>query len=261
MANFLLQNDALEMEEFIITQLLDDNKYTHSYKKIQLSQLEDIKIDKNIVPIGTIEFITNVLRQIDSNFNIEVPIEIPTYLQTEEFLKRDYSIVTWDQIPRSGKYFLKDVSELKRLTVCTDMQFFINEDMFDYVPKSDFDFTLILPKSHLYQISSVFNFDSEYRVYIIDGKIDQISLYNGDATVLPDVKLIQKAVNLINFHEKWLKSYSLDVMVGKTGTAIVEVHNFASLGLYSTLWGNNLLYAYKDGIDYLLNDNSVKYLK
>ena len=48
----------------------------------------------------------------------------------------------------------------------------------------------------------------------------------------------------------------MDLMVSKIkGTAIVEVHNFTSCGLYSTIWGDNLLYAYRDGIDYLINDN------
>lgn len=44
-------------------------------------------------------------------------------------------------------------------------------------------------------------------------------------------------------------------MVGKKSTALIEVHNFTSCGLYSTLWGNNLLTAYKDGIKYLKKDN------
>ena len=114
-------------------------------------------------------------------------------------------------------------------------------------------------KGHDYVISSPYNIKSEYRVYVLDGDIEHISLYNGDATVLPDVNLIKKAVSLINYNEKWLRSYSLDIMVGNEGTAIIEVHNFTSLGLYSSIWGTDLIYAYRDGIDYLLNDNSIKY--
>ena len=45
--------------------------------------------------------------------------------------------------------------------------------------------------------------------------------------------------------------------MGKEGTAIIEVHNFTSVGLYTTLWGTDLLYAYRDGIDYLVNDNKI----
>lgn len=139
------------------------------------------------------------------------------------------------------------------------MDYFYNEELFDYKPKNELDSTLVLSKSHDYVISSPYNIKSEYRVYVLDGDIEHISLYNGDATVLPDVNLIKKAVSLINYNEKWLRSYSLDIMVGNEGTAIIEVHNFTSLGLYSSIWGTDLIYAYRDGIDYLLNDNSIKY--
>ena len=37
---------------------------------------------------------------------------------------------------------------------------------------------------------------------MIAGDLQQISLYNGYATELPDIKLIQKAVNLILYNEK-----------------------------------------------------------
>lgn len=85
----------------------------------------------------------------------------------------------------------------------------------------------------------------------------EILNYNGDCTKLPDISLIQKAVNLINYHEEYLKSYTIDVAVTSKGTCILEVHNFTSCGLYSTIWNSSLIYAYKDGIDYLRNDNHL----
>ena len=64
---------------------------------------------------------------------------------------------------------------------------------------------------------------------------------------------------VIQSNEKYLKSYTIDVIVGAFGTAVLEVHNFTSVGLYNTLWQCNLLDAYVDGINYLIYDNSVKY--
>ena len=258
--HILLQNDALEEEEFIIEKLLNRTKYTNTFTKLGLKDIDTIVPNNNNIPIGTIEFVTNLLKKIQPSFESEVPIEIPKYLQTEEFLKRSYKVGTWEDIPKSGKWFIKNVSVLKSFTICTEMSHFYNEELFDYKPKSELDSTLSLPKSHNYIISSPFNIQAEYRVYVLGGSIEHISLYDGDALIQPDIKLIQKAVNLINFNEQYLKSYSLDIMVGKTGTAIIEVHNFTSLGLYSTIWGTNLLYAYRDGINYLLYDNLVKYL-
>ena len=99
---------------------------------------------------------------------------------------------------------------------------------------------------------------TEQGASIINGKIEAISNYNGDVTILPDIHLINKAVGIINKNEEWLKSYTIDVMVGPKGTALIEVHNFASVGLYNTLWGDNLLYAYRQGIDYLVRDNRIR---
>ena len=65
-----------------------------------------------------------------------------------------------------------------------------------------------------------------------------------------------KSIRLIeNILQEYLKSYTIDVAVTSKGTCILEVHNFTSCGLYSTIWGSGLIYAYKDGIDYLRNDN------
>lgn len=139
------------------------------------------------------------------------------------------------------------------------MDFFINDEMFDYKPKTKFDATLSLPKSDDYIISSPYQIQSEYRIYVINGILSNIASYGDNVQPLPDIELINKAIKLINENESWLKSYSLDVMVGPAGTAIIEIHNFASLGLYSATFGMELLTAYIQGIEYFINDNSIKY--
>lgn len=234
MAKFLLQNDScLSIENNIILEFLNKNKYIHEYRYF----CGDMKKDE--IPIGDISFVTKWL---SSMYNIanENPIEIPKYLRTDEFLKRDYRIVPWAELPKQGKWFIKDVSELKK---------------FGQVVNFNYDNQLILNKNSLFQVSSIYNILSEYRVYVINGQIENVCNYDGDCTIFPDINLIKKAVNLILYHEEWLKSFTIDIMVGKEGTAIIEIHNFTSVGLYSNLWGSNLLYAYKDGIDYLINDN------
>jgi len=255
MAKFLIQSDkdALEIEEMIVRSLLLDTKHVHESRDVRLSELDGIT-EKGLVPVGTIPFVTKYLQNA-YGFEKENPIEIPDYLRTEEFLKRDYSIVTAEDIPRTGTFFLKDVSELKKFGQIITAEYFITDEMFDDAPRGKFDLTFAFPKEHLYQVSEIFNIKSEYRVYVIDGEIECIAHYNGDATLFPDINLIKKAVGLITLNEKWLKSYTIDVMVGPKGTALIEIHNFASVGLYSTIWGTDLLYAYRDGIDYLLNDN------
>jgi hypothetical protein len=259
MSNFLIQNDpgTLDFETMIVKDLLENEKYTHDFSEMGINELkyriESENIATTLIPIGTIEFVSLYIKYA---YGVETmnPIEIPKYLRTEEFLKRKYEIVTYDKIPKAGEWFIKDVSRLKKFGMVLDTTYQLPKDVFDE-PKTEFDTSLRLNKNHLYQVSEVFDIQSEYRVYVIDGKIQAISHYNGNPLILPDVNLIQKAVMLIECHEKWLKSYTIDVMVGSKGTAIVEIHNFTSVGLYSTLWGTNLLYAYRDGIDYLTHDN------
>lgn len=257
MSRYLLQNDSrgLDTDYYIIKEQLNKGKYVFNYIEVSEKELKDVgKIGD--IPIGDIGFVTKFLKEFHG-IKKENPIEIPEYLRTEEFLKRKYDIVTWDKIKetaKSGKYFIKDVSELKSFGEVIDTRY-MDIDMYFEEPEYKFSTNLVLSKEHLYQVSSLFNIQSEYRVYVIGGRIEAISNYNGDCTVLPDTELIKKAVNLISLNEKWLKSYTIDVMVGPKGTAIIEIHSFASVGLYNTLWGTNLIYAYRDGIDYLINDN------
>ena len=257
MAKFLIQSDknTLEFEEMIVRELLRDTKHVHESKDAYFSELDGIT-EKGLIPVGTIQFVTKYLQNA-YGFEKENPIEIPEYLRTEEFLKRNYSIVAAEDIPRTGTFFLKDVSELKKFGQVITADYFITDEMFDDAPRDRFDLSFTFPKDHLYQVSDIFDIKSEYRVYVIDGEIECIAHYNGDATLLPDVNLIKKAVALITLNEKWLKSYTIDVMVGPKGSAIIEIHNFASVGLYSTIWDTDLLYAYVDSINYLINDNKA----
>ena len=254
MAHFILQTDSnsLDIEYYIVKELFKKNRYLHSYLEVKTEDIKDL-ISKESVPIGDIPFVTKWLKQMHG-ITRENPIEIPKYLRTDEFLKRDYSIVTWDKLPEKGNWFIKDVSQLKTFGETVNCSFCDIKDCFKK-PEHSFSTYLVLDKTHLFQVSELFNVKSEYRVYVLGGNIEAISNYNGDCTLLPDVNLIKKAVALITLNEKWLKSYTIDVMVGPKGTAIIEVHNFASVGLYNTLWGSNLIYAYRDGIDYLINDN------
>ena len=69
-------------------------------------------------------------------------------------------------------------------------------------------------------------------------------------SVPPEV--IQKMIQEYSKAEDRPKSYTMDIMVTNEGTALLEIHTFVSVGLYSTLWDETLLGAYKDGIDYCI---------
>lgn len=243
MADILLQSDdnVLDLEYKIVKEILNRTKYLHTYQEMNIEQLRNKNIIKDgLVPIGTIEFVTEYLNRTEG-FIKENPIEIPVYLRTEEFLKRKYSIVSFDDIPKDTQYFIKNVSTLKSMAQVTSFETLTGLSEED--------------KTSLYQVSEPIDIKSEYRVYVIGHEIQNIVNYNGDCTLFPDIRLLTKAIQLIKYNEQYLRSYTIDIMISNRGTSLIEIHNFTSVGLYSTLWSESLIYAYKHGIEYLLNDN------
>lgn len=269
---YLLEEKYDNLDFQIILELLHKNKYLHEYEIVKQDFFYDINEEEKIqktkenfadkykyaVPIGSIQFVEKYL-EIFNGVLKENPIEIPVCLRTDEFLKRKYSIVSGAELPRTGNYFIKNASKLKEFSYCGDLSIFLFDEMFENsrVNKDNIDTgNLKIYKDELYQVSEVIDILSEYRVYVINKKIESIELYNGSPLHLPDIQLITKANDIYSLQRDFPKSYSMDIMVTPRGTCITEVHAFTSLGLYSTLWGDNLLYAYKDAKDYIINFNT-----
>ena len=206
------------------------------------------------IPIGKIGFVEKFLK-IFHGIEYENSIEIPPCLREERFLKRKYSIVPAWKLPRKGYYFVKDATRQKVFSYKGNLEFGLSDEMFE--PKtSEYDYSVRIDYEHLYQVSEIVQVFAEYRVYVLDGKVDTISHFAGDPFKLPDVDLIKEAVEIYGRQPDCPGSYSLDVMVTPRGTAITEIHNFMCLGLYNVNWDEDLLYAYRDGWEYVLNHNT-----
>ena len=271
---FILQKEnncnVLNIEYQIIKELLDKNKYANTYIETTLDDLKNGAVQKwvgnmfyNAIPVGTIDFVSIWLNKVHKKtLN---PIEIPPCLRTDEFLKRQYKIVNASQLPQKGKYFIKDVSVLKSFNSngYTDLSqlhlddiLYSSQEIEEKIKNNNDEFAIFLNKDHIYQVSELVEVLSEYRVYFINGEIENISNYNGDCRLFPDIKLIEKANLIYSIQKDYPISYTMDVMVNNRGTSIIEIHPFTSIGLYSSLWGNNLLDAYRDGIDYYIKHNT-----
>lgn len=195
---------------------------------------------KEYYPFGTIPFINYWLKYY---FNKEMqPIEIPKILRTEQFLNRDYKIVSRDEVPAHGKWFIKNVSRLKGGS-------FLGYSESWQLSKSDHK------ESDLFAISSPITILSEYRVYVIDKEIVNISCYDGQPTIFPNIDIIKEMVYLINNNNELPNSFTLDIAVTNKSTVVLEVHPFAVIGLYSTIWDDNLINAYIEGINWYKNNN------
>lgn len=259
---FLLEKEMKrpisEIEVFIVRDILEHNRILHDY---QFRTVEDFSEDvvypskfriKEVVPVGSIDYVSAYLKTIHGIENMN-PIEIPNCLRTNEFLKREYAIVKKNDIPEHGVYFIKDVSRLKKFAYAGELKNLSWDRIWD---KEDKTLELHLDNDHLYQLSEYLDILSEYRIYFISGELQAVSHYNGNPWLFPDMNLIKKANLIYSMQKDYPKSYTMDVAITKRGTCLLEIHPFACVGLYNSLWGSNILYAYRDGIDYYLYHNT-----
>ena len=231
----------------------DTDEDLFSMKKVLKTPEDFDERYREAIPIGTVRFVETYLRMF-KGIERDNAIEIPPILRTDEFLKRKYSIVPRDSIPRQGCYFIKDATQQKVFSYKGELEYFLHDEMFRK-KTNEFDTSIRLDPSHLYQVSEIVNILAEYRVYVLNREINSMCIFAGDPLIFPDADLVRKAVRLINGQPDSPRSYSLDLMITPRGTAVTEVHNFLSVGLYTVDWDEDLLYAYKQGMGYLLNHN------
>ena len=252
---FILQKEPIgeyDLETYIVKQILDKNKFLHKYISLSIENISYIDSLKNAIPIGSIEFVEKYLK-IFYNIDHINPIEIPLCLRKREFLKRKYLITNKENIPEKGRIFLKDVSKLKYFSEVIDCETFFMKDIWS---ENNNKLQFTLNPNHYFEVSEVVNILSEYRIYVQNDKIICIAHYNGDQYILPDIKIIDKMIKIYSLDKDKPKSYTMDIAVNENGTFVLEIHPFISVGLYNSLWSSNLLYAYRDGIDYVLNYNT-----
>lgn len=236
---FLLEPGFGEMKfEYDIVKNVLRNTRQHDFETVGLENIGNGLWDRykeKAIPIGSLQYVQKWMQHF---FQIDRlnPMEIPFCLQSDYYLKRKYEIVSYDELPVSGCWFIKDVSEMKSMTHIGNK--------IDLLKTAD--------PEHIYQCSEyVQNIRAEYRLYFIGGKLENVCNYYGDPACNIDFDLVLSADKKMKTFDNYPRSYIMDVMVTPRGTALIELHPFVGIGLYSTLWGENLLNAYADGIHYL----------
>lgn len=204
------------------------------YKIISLNELINSDIDlSDYTPIGRIPFVQSWLKKY---FNISYmpSIEVPKCLRTEKYLGRKYSIITREEVPKDGYWFLKDAEKLKNFTYLGDLK--------------DIDKSILT--SNLFVKASYIDIVSEYRVFVDNLDIKAIQYYDGDCLKFPDVNIIKEMVCRYSFEENRPKSYTMDIAILRDNkTVILEVHPVSSVGTYG-YDAFNLLYMYEDAVNW-----------
>lgn len=269
--HFFLQNDKYSLDKEIIDlrYVLSNygNQYTQDIDELSKSDIKTTKFSKGInIPVGTLDFVGAFLQNVKGSSYMK-PLEIPEFLQKDEYLKRNYQICKFKDLPKSGSYFVKDASLLKNWEANVFFMPFIQ----DMIPKLQDNWY-----EHDYVCSDVIQtILSEYRVLVYDDNIVGVQYYSGlriceddeyhfeyrneslQSGVLsfPDSEMLKRLINDIRIFRVnggfFPKSYTLDIAVTPKGTMLLEVHNFVSCGTYG-FCGKELPYMYRDGIDFEL---------
>jgi len=165
----------------------------------------DHKVYSNYIPVGSVEFVSYYLMKY---YGLQPsPINIPEELMKELFLRRDVKYGTEKDV-EDGK-FVKSHDQIKGFVEILDGRNHV--------------------KPGNYLISEVVDIESEWRVFVYNGKIVGLQNYSGDFMTFPNIDMLKA---MVMEYKNCPPAYTLDVGINKRGTFVIEVHDFFSCGLY-----------------------------
>lgn len=168
------------------------------------------------VPIGSVEFVLSWFAAMGIE-NVK-PLNIPKELW--HFCDRKIAIGKLKDF--TGTYMIKDINNIKyeynqRVTIYPTMLY---GDKYHYS----------LHCREFFLSEWVDNVESEWRVFVFNGEIQDIRCYSGDPWKTPDKQYVQEVVD--TYSQIRNTAYTLDIMVTDKKTEILELHDFFSCGLY-----------------------------
>ncbi len=172
-------------------------------------------------PIGTVEFV--------KAFAEKIGVKLPDPIHATELLKlegRKYATVHKKDLPLPRKtypVFVKPLKELKKFT--------------GFVAKSEKDFELYpdvdWANTSLFLTDVLENIVSEWRCYVLNGKVFACVNYAGNPLAFPYTHVIQEMVYLL---KDYPVAYSLDIGIVddkvQWKTNFIEVNDAYALGYY-----------------------------
>lgn len=207
--NFLIENKLQDFSLSLIEAIEYKNWYSgdNSYSYSLIDTIPDILIEQS-VPVGSIDFVQKYTKKFYKK--VLLPYDITNL--SKDILNRNITTES-QEVERIGKeVFVKNYKEFKELT-----------GIF-YTASIDFDSL----KEKKYFFSEILEIQSEYRIFVYNGKIVGIKHYLGDVYKIPSLSFLKDVVEEIKDRDV----YSFDVASTTRGEALIEVHDIFSLGLY-----------------------------
>lgn len=245
MRTFILQSGNTDIETALVRAEAETPKHRFDTRIVEAS-IEDVRnkcveVDiQHTTPIGSIEFVQAYL-QAYHGIDHMTPIEIPESLRYQVLLCRKYMIVPKSEIPRTGRWFVKDVSTLKAFSALATWD--------------DVDMAMLNDNS-MFQVSEPLDIESEWRVYVHKDCIVGTAMYDCEKTAFLHTVSMSKfslAIEQYQQDPKRPAAYTMDFAVTRDGdTALLEIHPWVSVGLYATVFADDLLECYADGFKWYL---------
>ena len=217
--NYLqLQSDRkFAKEEAILADYFGDGNYVSFHAKQM--QRRHIPLNPGDFVSGGLHVTLHALRQLGVTYSHnDYPRELSMYLHRNVWLSTLKRIRL--QIESEGdipSVFIKPRNKLKRFTGC------VVSTMDDLAPLARIGNIFI-------HCSDAVQWCVEYRVPVINGKIQGYFWYDGDKSVMVDTSVVEQMVK--NFASA-PSAYCLDIGVLGTGeTALVEMNDAFSIGMY-----------------------------
>lgn len=187
-------------------------------QKFDYNDIGTLDIQKNTIILGGITAVRHALTILE--IVPPAPIDIP--LELKEFTKRDIQIGTIKHFMEQNKFPLFVKPTKPKLFTGMVVS---SADELGYLSVLDLD-----AEESMVITSSVVNFVSEYRVFVIDGKICDCRLYAGDYEVTPAYHFIKLAIQKYTTQPI---AYVIDFGVTNKGeTMLIEVNDGYSIGSY-----------------------------
>lgn len=200
--NMLLAANSFEKRGYLVEFILRNN-------------LKGLIIAEDSLFFGSVNFIHDALKKI--NKPIPNNIDLPTCLSP--FIKRKIWASTLRGARASLNIHIKPLDKHKLFNGIVIKEF------------KDLISTAHLPPETKVLCSELKEFESEWRCYVLHGKIEHIGFYKGNPLVFPDPVEMARAASIL-YEETGIVSCGMDWAANKNESYLIEVNDSYSLGNY-----------------------------
>lgn len=192
----------------------------------QRNNTENKKIISELIPVGSLGFVEKIIGKTIEPINVPESLLLPKFLNREYFkiskgrCSEEISTLINEKFPKEKELFVKSTEHCKGY-------------IRDMIKKEKI--AKIKELQNLgFIISEVVEITAEWRVFVLKNEIQDIKSYYMESFVdVPNISFIQEAISTLKASNSNLEAYTLDVAKLKNGKmAVMEVHNFISVGLY-----------------------------